>query len=147
MITYTYDPLDRLIAADYSDGSYFYYEYVAVGNRLSEETTSGITYYEYDEANWLIEVWGQGYAEYTWDDNGILLDDNLYSYTYDHVNRLVGVNGEGLSISYGYNGLGDRLQQTMNSITTEYVLVLIVQEFGQIIVRYILLRSKPGQKL
>jgi RHS repeat-associated protein len=135
VITYTYDPLDRLIAADYSDGSYFHYEYDAVGNRLSEETNDGTTYYEYDEANRLIEVWGQGYAEYTWDDNGNLLDDSLYSYTYDHANRLVGVSGTGLSISYGYrcNGLSsdawgilgclsDRVSQTVNSATTNYVL-------------------------
>ena len=125
VITYTYDPLDRLIAADYSDGSYFYYEYDAVGNRLSEETTSGITYFEYDEANRLIEVWGQGYAEYTWDDNGNLLDDGVYTYSYDHANRLVGVSGAGLSASYSYNGLGDRLSQTANSVTTEYALDLV----------------------
>jgi YD repeat-containing protein len=93
-----------------------------VGNRLSEETTSGITYFEYDEANRLIEVWGQGYAEYTWDDNGNLLDDGPRSYAYDHANRLVGVSGAGLSASYSYNGLGDRLRQTANSVTTEYVL-------------------------
>jgi len=45
-------------------------------------------------------------------------------YTYDHANRLVGVSGAGLTASYGYNGLGDRLRQTANSITTEYALDL-----------------------
>jgi len=36
----------------------------------------------------------------------------------------VGVSGAGLTASYGYNGLGDRLRQTANSITTEYALDL-----------------------
>jgi YD repeat-containing protein len=49
---------------------------------------------------------------YTWDANGNLLSDGARSYTYDHANRLVGVNGVGLAVSYAYNGLGDRLQQT-----------------------------------
>jgi len=43
---------------------------------------------------------------------------------HDHANRLVGVSGTGLSAIYSYNGLGDRLRQTANSVTTEYVLDL-----------------------
>jgi len=31
---YTYDPLDRLIAADYDSGIYFHYAYDPAGNRL-----------------------------------------------------------------------------------------------------------------
>lgn len=51
-----------------------------------------------------------------------MLSDNTYSY--DHTSRLVGVSRARLSINYGYNGLGDRLEQTVNNITTEYALDL-----------------------
>ena len=50
-ITYTYDPLNRLTAADYDDGTYFHYNYDAVGNRLSEVTDAGTNTYVYDVAN------------------------------------------------------------------------------------------------
>ena len=37
VITYTYDSLYRLTAADYDNSFYFHYTYDAVGNRLSQE--------------------------------------------------------------------------------------------------------------
>ena len=46
-ITYTYDPLYRSVAADYSDGEYFHYTYDAVGNRLTQEMQSGTNTYQY----------------------------------------------------------------------------------------------------
>jgi len=39
---------------------------------------------------------------------------------YDDANRLSGVTGAGLSASYGYNGLGDRLRQVINGQTTDF---------------------------
>ena len=126
VITYTYDPLDRLVAADYSDGKYVHYEYDAVGNRLHQEINGSTTDYYYDNANRLYQVinWEHGNYDYTWDGNGNLLSDGVYTYSYDHANRLVGVSGAGLAANYSYNGLGDRLRQTANSVTTEYALDL-----------------------
>ena len=63
-----------------------------------------------------------GNATYTWDNNGNLLSNGTNTYTYDHANRLATVSGQQAAISYGYNGLGDRLQQTINSQTTDYAL-------------------------
>ncbi len=37
VITYTYDPLNRLVSADYSTGEFFEYAYDAVGNRKAIE--------------------------------------------------------------------------------------------------------------
>jgi len=58
-ITYSYDPLYRLTAADYDDGTYFHYIphfaqdrlHDPVGNRLTETTIAGTTTYVYDDAN------------------------------------------------------------------------------------------------
>ena len=59
-----------------------------------------------------------------WDNNGNLLSDGVNTYTYDHANRLVSVVGSATTSSFGYNGLGDRLQQTVDSVTESYTLDL-----------------------
>jgi RHS repeat-associated protein len=76
--------------------------------------------YTYD-ANRLADVNG---VAYTWDDNGNLLSDGVNTYTYDHANRLVSVAGPSSSSSFAYNGLGDRLQGTVDGVTTNYSLDL-----------------------
>jgi RHS repeat-associated protein len=118
-IAYEYDPLYRLTAADYSSGEYFTYTYDAVGNRLSQETDLGSNAYDYDAAHRLIEVDG---TSYTWDDNGNLLSDGERSFTYDHADRLTAVNSPGGAYSFGYDGLGNRYQQTLDAATTTYSL-------------------------
>jgi RHS repeat-associated protein len=121
-INYTYDPLYRLTAADYSDGKYFHYAYDAVGNRLIQDANpSGqpaSTSYTYDSANRLTSVGG---VTYTWDANGNLKNDGTNAYTYDSANRLTAVNGGQNAISYKYDGLGNRLQQTANGTTITYM--------------------------
>jgi RHS repeat-associated protein len=119
--TFTYDPLYRLAGAAYSTGEFFEYTYDAVGNRLSETTHLGTTTYHYDDANRLTSVDG---VTYTWDENGNLLSDGVNTYTYDHANRLTSVVGPSSSSSYAYNGLGDRLQGTVDGVTTNYSLDL-----------------------
>ena len=60
------DPLNRLAAADYDDGTCFHYEYDEVGNRMSQETLAGTNTYAYDIANQLTSVDG---VSYTWNNN------------------------------------------------------------------------------
>jgi RHS repeat-associated protein len=79
--------------------------------------------YVYDIANRLIEVDG---VSYTWDANGNLLNDGMRTYTYNHANRLVGVSQGGDEYAFGYNGIGDRLKQTVNGDPTAYTLDLNV---------------------
>jgi RHS repeat-associated protein len=62
--------------------------------------------------------------EYTWDDNGNLLDDGINTYTYDSANRLISLTNGADEYTFTYNGFGDRLQQTINSNTTNYTLDL-----------------------
>ena len=100
VISYTYDNLYRLTAADYSSGQVFTYTYDAVGNRLADGSPSGATSYSYDDVNRLTTI--DGSISYTWDDNGNLIDNGQgVTYTYDAANRLIGVNGTTFTYSYG----------------------------------------------
>ena len=124
-IDYTYDPLYRLTAADYSTGDAYRYAYDAVGNRLQQQTSvngqQSTVGYQYDIANRLTNVGG---VDYTWDANGNLLNDGASTYTYDPANRMSSVTQGSNSYTYNYNGLGDRLQQTVNGQRTDYTLDL-----------------------
>ena len=120
LISYTYDQLSRLTAADISDGRYFHYDYDAVGNRLTMTTTNEIiTTYSYDAANRLTDVNG---STYSYDANGNLLNDGTNNYTYDAANRLTSVTDGTTTSTYLYDGTGNRVVQTVNGITTPYVL-------------------------
>ena len=125
IINYTYDLLYRLTAADYSTSDYYHYTYDAVGNRLSQTSMVGglssTVNYTYDIANRLESVDG---VAYTFDANGNLLSDGTNTYTYDAANRLSSFTSPTDSTTYAYNGLGDRLQQTVNGVTTNYTLDL-----------------------
>jgi len=121
-INYVYDSLHRLTEANYSNGDTYHYTYDAVGNRKTQTAFIGgitsTTTYNYDHANRLTDVNG---VTYTYDNNGNLLNDGVNAYTYDSANRLKTFNG---TSSYSYNGLGDRISQTVNSQTTNYTLDL-----------------------
>ena len=120
-IDYTYDPLYRLTAADYDTGEFFHYTYDAVGNRLAQETHEGTNAYVYDIANRLVEVDG---ISFVWDDNGNLIQDDTRIYGYDYANRLTFVLMDGDTYNFSYNGLGDRLRQSVNGMPTSYWLDL-----------------------
>jgi hypothetical protein len=118
-IDYGYDPLYRLTAADYSDDTYYHYTYDAVGNRLTQETDLVTNAYTYDIANRLASV---DSVTYTWDDAGSLLSDGAKTYAYDSAHRLVSVSDWKTSVTFAYNGLGDRYQQTAGEEQTTYAL-------------------------
>lgn len=124
-IDYVYDPLNRLTEANYSTGDYYHYNYDSVGNRQTQATQlSGLlsnTTYDYDDANRLIDVNG---VTYTWDDNGNLLNDGVNTYTYDSANRLKTFTNATTTATYAYNGLNDRLQETVNGNTITFTMDL-----------------------
>jgi RHS repeat-associated protein len=60
---------------------------------------------------------------YTWDDNGNLLSDGVNTYTYTN-NKLLSITGNSLNITYQYNGLGKRVSQTVNGVTTHFIVDL-----------------------
>lgn len=75
--------------------------------------------YTYDDANRLTSVNG---VPYSWDAKGNLLWDGVSTYTYDHANRLTGVGQGSDTYAFAYNGLGDRLRQTVNGVTVDYTI-------------------------
>ncbi len=77
------------------------------------------TYYGYDDANRLTTANGVTYSS---DDNGNLLNDGTQTYTYDQANRLKEKTRGATVYTFAYNGVGDRLSQTVGVTTTHYVL-------------------------
>ena len=73
----------------------------------------------YDTANRLTSINGQAVQ---WDDNGNMLADGQAVYKYNAANKLVGVTKGTSNIIYAYSGLGDRLRQVADGVTTDYTL-------------------------
>jgi RHS repeat-associated protein len=118
-IVYTYDNLYRLTGAGYSTGASFAYSYDDRGNRTQQTVNGQSIGYTYDDANRLTSVNGQSYS---WDDNSNLLNDGTRTFNYDTANRLTSVVSGAVTTQFGYNGDGDRISQTVNGLTTEYIL-------------------------
>ncbi len=124
---YTYDPLGRLTGMTDTNEVSFQYTLDATGNRLGQEAVlctgcqPQTTSYTYDTANRLSSAGG---IAYTWDANGNLLNDGVKAYGFDHANRLVSVTDGQTTIIYNYNGLGDRVSQSVSGVTTQYTLDL-----------------------
>jgi YD repeat-containing protein len=66
-----------------------------------------------------------GGQAYTWDNNGNLLYDGVFTYTYDAANRLIEVTTGLTTTTIVYNGLGDRVNQVAAGVTTTYTLDLV----------------------
>ncbi|MBN2003560.1 MAG: Ig-like domain-containing protein [Anaerolineae bacterium] len=128
VISYTYDALQRLIAADYSTGEAFAYTYDAVGNRIAMTVTlplsgTAVTVYEYDAANRLTTAQspGSGIRTYTWDARGNLIHDGTFAYTFDAAGQLVRAEAPNFTAVYTYSAENLRVAQSVNGVVTEFV--------------------------
>jgi YD repeat-containing protein len=119
VIGYDYDQLYRLTHADYSTGEQYAYDYDPVGNRLAQIIDGDTTAYLYDAANRLQSVNG---VAYTFDANGNLLNTGVMTNVFDTANRLVESSRDGATVQPIYNGLGDRVGQTIGLTTTHFAL-------------------------
>lgn len=122
VIEYDYDKLYRLKEASYSTGELYEYQYDPAGNRLKQIIEGNTTEYQYDAANRLSQVDGQ---DYTFDDNGNLLATGAMTNTFDAANRLIESERDGVTLQPIYNGIGDRVGQTVGTTTTHFALDVI----------------------
>ncbi|MFQ6102579.1 MAG: RHS repeat domain-containing protein, partial [Anaerolineae bacterium] len=126
VITYTYDPLNRLTGAYYSTGESFEYAYDAVGNRTAmtettalDETT--VTTYTYDAANRLLISVSSGHPiTYAWDARGNLVSDGTFTYAYNGAGRMVRAESVTATIVYTYNHSGLRVAQSVDGDATTF---------------------------
>ena len=63
-------------------------------------------------------------VKYIFDANGNLLSDGVNTYTYDSANRLISFVSPSGTVSYRYNGMGDRLQEITNGQTITFTMDL-----------------------
>jgi len=121
-ITYSYDGVDRLTDAGGCLAPTYHYAYDAAGNRTGE-TVDGAQAQRvaYDAANQVITATTpRGTATYGYDAAGNLLSDGTSSYSYDALDRLTALAGISATESYGYNGDGVLVTQTVNGVPTLY---------------------------
>ncbi len=115
-IDYTYDALSRLTQADYDDGTTIYdYAYDLAGN-LTNNNGKTRTY------NATNQMTNDGTHTLTYDPNGNLTNDATSSYTWDRANRMLTAPN---NTSYTYDGLGNRISQSIGTTTptvTQYLL-------------------------
>jgi len=114
-ISYTYDSLNRLTAADYSTGEAYAYQYDPAGNREVMTVTSNqqpvTSFYAYDAANRLtsIQLPDSSIQGYTWDNRGNLFTDGTFTYTYSAAGRMVRAESITATLVYTYNADGLRV--------------------------------------
>jgi YD repeat-containing protein len=118
-ITYGYDNLYHLTAANYTSGESYSYTYDPVGNRLQQIINGDTTSYLYDAADRLASVDG---VSYTFDDNGNLLTTGAMTNTWDTANRLIETTNAGATLQPIYDGQGNRVAQTSDLTTTSFAL-------------------------
>ncbi len=127
-INYTYDALNRLTSANYSDGNAFAYVYDAAGNVLQYTQTTGTlnvtTTYTYNSANQLAtaQLGSASAVHYAYDADGNLLSNGVNTYAYDSADRLISVTSATGKVTMAYDGLGQRLSMSAAGVTTQYVL-------------------------
>lgn len=115
---YDYDAMNRLINVKKDGNQLRSYGYDAFGNRVFLETVNGRTNYHYNEVNQMIRSTDEeSIKDYIYDGRGNLtsvMENGIvkHSYNYDVMNHMVRAEDDsGCMAVYGYNGIGQRVQQ------------------------------------
>ncbi len=118
--TYTYDNTYQLKKADYPAGFFMpdmNFTFDAAGNRVNTVSNSTVAY----TSNNLNQYTRVGSANHTYDANGNLKNDGVWTYTYDYENRLTKAAKTGYNATYKYDALGRRVEKNANGTVTKYV--------------------------
>ncbi len=95
------------------------YNYDLRGNRTSVTTDAQTTNYTSNIMNAYTNLSGAISATMQYDNNGNLVNDGIYIYTYDAQNHLIAVNNGAMS-SYKYDALGRRINKKVGSVSTQF---------------------------
>jgi RHS repeat-associated protein len=121
---YEYDEQDRLTEVCFQSSCpnqndpFIRWTYDDVGNRLTEQRSSGTTSYTYNAANELTQA---GSTTFDYDQNGNQTEAGSTTYSYDLANRLASADDGSTITEYEYNGDGNRLEAVTGSATVEYL--------------------------
>lgn len=91
----------------------------ALGNRLSVNSDGEVTTYTTNELNQYVDIANNVNFSPSYDNNGNLMSDGAYDYSFDYENRLVEVDN-GLTAKYHYDALGRRIRKIINLDTSFY---------------------------
>ncbi|GAB1646586.1 RHS repeat-associated core domain-containing protein [Krasilnikovia sp. MM14-A1259] len=127
--TYAYDAAGQLSSITYANGSAtlgnLTYTYDADGRPVSlggsyarTDIPAAFGPATYDAANQLATL---GSATYTYDNAGDLTSDGTTSYGWNARGQLTSLNRTGLSVTFGYDGVGTRTSRTAGGATTGYL--------------------------
>lgn len=129
--SYQYDAMSQLKQETLPlTGEQIDYNYDVLGNRLQKKVTknSAVTQtvdQKFNEQNQLIRITeGATSVEWQYDDNGNLLDDGKFIYTWDADNRLRKVNNKAnsnLIAEYWYDDADRRIRKNVEGIITNYI--------------------------
>lgn len=126
---YAYDAASQLTGLTYKYGSTILgdltYGYDAAGRRTIMGGTFARTNLPqsmasatYNDANQLTQ---KGSVVFSYDANGNLTGDGTNTYAWNARNQLTSISGPSLSASFEYDGLGRRIDKTINSVSTSYL--------------------------
>ena len=137
---YNYDKIYRLTA--YKEGTLVggdipspltktQYSYDGVGNRTTTDEDGTITTYAVNTVNEYTSIVNGGVMVSVNDDNGNLIDDGMYTFTYDYENRLLRVTkkeGNLLIAEYNFDPFGRRIEKSVD-INEDGILDVITRYF------------------
>lgn len=118
--TYEYDLLDRLNFAS-TTGQVIGYTYDANGNRLTQTGSEPATYTISSTSNRLSAVTGVLNRAYTYDAAGNTLSYAGLTFTYSDDGRMQSVTNAGVTTTYVFNALGQRVKKSNTSVTRLFV--------------------------
>ena len=119
--SYTYDNLNQLTSAAYGGHTYVY-TYDNGGNILSvSKDGTTVKSYTYGDTTWKDLLTNYNGEAITYDEIGNPLTyRNGYNFSWSNGRQLTGITKGTDIISYLYNAEGQRVQKTVNSVTTDY---------------------------
>jgi len=95
------------------------YTYDALGNRTVVLDNLTLTNYSVNNLNQYTQI--DLNNSYTYDTNGNLTGNGLWTFGYDREGHLVSASKSGTSVSYKYDALGRRTEKNVNGTVTKFV--------------------------